>query len=883
MPAPGVTWWGTMDDVFYTLLAWGCGLSLLALAGCVFGVLGWIRASRAQAEIAALRRLLREQPPAAPVAAAPAPIMEPGPRPAQIWGAPLPAAPEPATPPAAAPAVAARRFDLEQALTQRWGVWLGAAALLLAGVFLVRTAVEQGWLGPAPRCALAAAFGAALIGAAEWARRLGGAGRPWGDTATPGLAAGGVGVLFAAAYGAGPLYSLVSGPAALLLLGAAGVTGLLLSLRFGQLVGAIGLAASFITPALVSSSDPSLPGLFVYLLFVSAASWAVVRWTAWIWLGWAAAAAGAAWIGSVVVTVAGGTAPDLWAAGLFVPASVALSLALLPGAALDNPVGRRFAWAPMAVLGLAGLALLSASRDEWVRAGLLLLSVVAVAKAWREPRLAVLPLLSAAFGVATIWVWGTEGLQHAELGFDALLPRVWTLDDMLWPFIGIPALIAIGHAAAGLLGERVQPRPVPWAGLVAAVPVAVLAVAYATAGHTVSHGPWGLAAVVLAAALVGTAAAAAPAQDRAGVHAAGAVAALALGFAILLADEWLTVALALLLPGLAWIEGRTGLRPLRRVALVVASVVLVRLVLNPWVAGYAIGSVPVFNGLLVAYGIPAVAFGVAAWWFGRRADDTLLTVLEAGTVAFGALLVLLEVHHAATGGELEAIPSSFAEWAWQVSACWVLAAGLRWLAKRSGRTVQRTGWQVLGVLGWVGGVLLLLLNPYWVGGLGDDPVWSALIPAYLLPALLAATTAQPLAQPASGGARAIGLRLRWPIGGYAYLAALLFMSLAVRQAFHPGQTEPWMAPTLDAELWSVSGAWLLLAVVLLGAGMALRRRVVRLAGLATMVLVVAKVFGIDMAGLDGLWRVLSFAGLGLSLMGLAAFYRRFAGAEQANG
>ena len=85
---------------------------------------------------------------------------------------------------------------------------------------------------------------------------------------------------------AGPLYGLVSGPAALLLLGAAGVAGLLLSLRFGQLVAAVGLAASFITPALVSSSDPSLPGLFAYLLFVSAASWAVVRWTAWIWLGW---------------------------------------------------------------------------------------------------------------------------------------------------------------------------------------------------------------------------------------------------------------------------------------------------------------------------------------------------------------------------------------------------------------------------------------------------------------------------------------------------------------------------------------------------------------------------------------------------------------------
>ena len=172
-------------------------------------------------------------------------------------------------------------------------------------------------------------------------------------------------------------------------------------------------------------------------------------------------------------------------------------------------------------------------------------------------------------------------------------------------------------------------------------------------------------------------------------------------------------------------------------------------------------------------------------------------------------------------------------------------------------------------------------QPLLGGRAWPNPVWSALIPAYLLPALLAAGDG-PAVDATHGRRRPpAAARARWPIAGYAYLAALLFVSLAVRQAFHPGETQPWLAPTLDAELWSVSGAWLGLAVVLLGAGTAMRWRSVRLAGLATVVLVVAKVFAIDMAGLDGLWRVLSFAGLGLSLIALAAFYRRFAGPEQA--
>ena len=51
----------------------------------------------------------------------------------------------------------------------------------------------------------------------------------------------------------------------------------------------------------------------------------------------------------------------------------------------------------------------------------------------------------------------------------------------------------------------------------------------------------------------------------------------------------------------------------------------------------------------------------------------------------------------------------------------------------------------------------------------------------------------------------------------------------------------------------------------------------RLSALAVVGLTSAKVFLIDMAGLDGLWRALSFLGLGLTLIGLGAVFRRFVG------
>jgi uncharacterized membrane protein len=45
--------------------------------------------------------------------------------------------------------------------------------------------------------------------------------------------------------------------------------------------------------------------------------------------------------------------------------------------------------------------------------------------------------------------------------------------------------------------------------------------------------------------------------------------------------------------------------------------------------------------------------------------------------------------------------------------------------------------------------------------------------------------------------------------------------------------------------------------------------------MAVVGLVCAKVFLVDMSDLAGLWRVLSFLGLGLALIGLGAVYRRF--------
>jgi uncharacterized membrane protein len=854
---------------------------LLGVAGYVLGVIGFFRANSAHTELRSLRAELARlaarpaaaaaaaettAPPIVPAAESvqPAPPLEPAtPEPAT----PEPAVPEPVvlghvTPPPPPPA-----RDLETLLTARWGVWLGSAALLLAGVFLIRYAVEQELLGPAARCVLAALLGTALLAAAEWLTRHEPPAIPGpfrADQAPAGLAAGGTAILFGAAYGAGPFYDLLPPPLAFFLLAAASFIALAAALRYGPLTAATGIVGAFATPALVTTEEPSLPGLFAYLFVVSAAALAVVRYTAWTWLGWATMAAGALWVW--LIALAGGS--DLWAAAAFVIAAAALNLVLLPPAALDHPIGRRLAWVPIAVIAVAGLELEIQDPGDAPRVALFLLSPLTVWRGATEPRLDRLPWLAALFGLLTLLLWAlpewnpTGEAITVEGIVEAVLPGPWA-PDVIVPLITAAALFAAFHAAAGLWLERRAAHPLHWAALTAAVPVLTLLVAYAQIARFQADVHWGLAALALAAGLTGTTALAVreTARQRAGVHAAGAVAALALGCAMVLHEQWLTLAVALFLPALAWIEARADLPALRHVALAVAGVILVRLVLNWYVLDYAFGATPVVNGLLAAYAAPAAAFTFAAWLFRQRADDLLVAVLEAGAVTFAAFFVALEIRHGFGEGELTGT-FDFNEVALHALTLSVQATMYLYLADRTGRPMLHWAWRVLGAAALAVAVGLLLFNPMLTG---DAATVASLLAAYLVPAALALLARR----------FAVGPTIDRALSVYALVSGFVWITVQIRQLFHPTGMDVIFHGIDDAELWAWSGAWLAYGIALMVLGIRTNQRMLRLAALGVVGLVCLKVFLIDMADLTGLWRVLSFLGLGLALIGLGVVHRRF--------
>jgi uncharacterized membrane protein len=158
--------------------------------------------------------------------------------------------------------------------------------------------------------------------------------------------------------------------------------------------------------------------------------------------------------------------------------------------------------------------------------------------------------------------------------------------------------------------------------------------------------------------------------------------------------------------------------------------------------------------------------------------------------------------------------------------------------------------------------VILLANPAITGAQAGT---ADLACGYLVPAVIAAAMARTLPWPSWRR----GMRLYALVGGFVWIG------LQVRSLFHPGALGLARVPIEDAEMWCWSGAWLAYGAGLLVAGVRLGDRRIRIAALAVIALVTAKVFLFDMGGLGGLWRVASFLGLGLALIALGAAYRRF--------
>jgi uncharacterized membrane protein len=841
---------------------------LRALSAKLDGLQDGVRAPEPSPQAAAqpvLRAPVQEMPLAAsttpPAASAPAGTLPP---------------PPPATPPKATP-------GLEESLTSRWFVWLGAVAVALAGTFLVKYTIDEGWLGPAARCTLGLLLGLTLAAAGEWLRR-----RPLQraiaavqpDYVPPSLTASGLFIAFASIYAAYALYGLLSPLAALIALAAVALAAVGLSLLQGFFVALMGVLGGFVTPALIVTPTPSVWGLFGYLLVIQAAALAVARFRGWWWLALANLAGAAFW-------------PLAWMAGGWHPADeLPLGLYLLitavgfyfvrrgwesPETGQDWLEDIRTLHKPERVVWIAGclialILLIVVHSAGYSATSLVLFGIVAALYLAAGRREAIFDALPVVVAVATLFIVTTMPLPGQVT--ISLRPHAPLIPSQLTFFISTALAFGALFGVGGFVALWGAKRPAVWAGVSAGVPVLLPTVAYWRIVDL--HVDFAWAAIALALALACLAAAARVARhreargltDALGLYAAGVVALLSLAATMSLREAWLTVALSLQLPLLALIHQRIAVRPIRVLAVLVAGAVLIRLVLNYDVLSYALSGVPLLNWVIYGYGIPALSFFIAARLFRKSASGLLVALLEAGALAFFVLLVSLEIRILVTGSlavpEYRLFEQSLQSISWLAIGSVLALQNLRRpdpLCFYGGRILLSLATLQIVVL------QLLAANPIVTHEfIGNWLPIDLLFLAYAVPAAFAFGLSVAFGRAGQGNDARFAA-----IAGFVLLFA--YISLEVRHAF---QGPILMERTLnDSELYAYSIVWLIYAVALLGLGIWLKQAWLRYGSLAILVVVVLKVFLLDMGDLTGLYRVFSFLGLGLSLVGIGLVYQRF--------
>ncbi|MEO9132260.1 MAG: DUF2339 domain-containing protein, partial [Sphingomonas sp.] len=376
----------------------------------------------------------------------------------------------------AAPPTPRAKINFEELFGRKLPIWAGGITLAIAGVLIVKYAIDAGMFGriftPGVQAVCGILFGLGLICGAEWAHLR----RDKVDDprVSQALSGAGISTLYASLLVAANLYHLISPLTAFIGLALVTATALWLSLRHGMPSALLGLAGGLAAPALTVGLDANVPMLATYLGFTIAGLVGVSRMQRWPWLAAFALVGGAGW--SLWLILAG---QALTMIGALSVGGFVLMLAIAAPLFAFRDAGANLLRVVSAIIGAAQLALLVATGGYqplyWS-----LFALIAFAGqflAWRERAFAIVPTIGAALSFLLLMLW-----PHPTGGWLATFALV------LAAIHALPLLVRLWHRPA------MKQRAVELCAIAVAAPIVALC-------HF--HAPWGETDTLAALAAAG--------------------------------------------------------------------------------------------------------------------------------------------------------------------------------------------------------------------------------------------------------------------------------------------------------------------------------------------------------------------------------------------
>jgi uncharacterized membrane protein len=787
---------------------------------------------------------------------------------------------------------------LEQKFAMSLPIWIGGVALALSGAFLVKYSIEMGFLSPSVRLVIGGLFGISLLLFGNWIH-----GRTHianGERISQALSGAGIADLYVCLFAATSFYHLI--PPLFGFIGMAAVTAVavVLSLKQGPPIAMLGMIGGFLTPALIGLREPNAPMLFIYLYFVVAGLFTVIRQKNWwfiaipvvlaeyawviFWLENSFSPHDGVWLGFFLIAVSGTIVfyskkameeYEIKKSGTFTlfPYLNYLSMGgaiLLMSAITVKSNFSEMEWGLFGCLAAGGIVLSYYNQKiygfiPWVSVVMNVIMLLG----WHEPNPAVLgsTLLGFAFlyTFSSYWLmWKAQNprpwaILAAGSSFiyyvfayakfhnwmeDAVhMAQAWYAADYLWGFFSLGLFILSVCAVIQILNQFKDTEDTK--------------------------------------------------QYLLTVFTLTATAFLSIGLALELTTGFLTIALSVEILAVSWINRHVTikvLRPITGILAILFGILLVPQILvqifllsisqktdvlyyfyaQTDVLSYLQSKIPSVKWSLFHLGLPALMFGLSSFWLRQQKDDRLIRAFEMIGIGLVAVLSYYLTRHAFHINEsLLFAKSTFIERGMFTNILFLYGLACLWL----GRIYDRKAILLSGGL-LIGFALmrilvfdLLLYNPLWSHQqVGAFPLFNALLLPYGFPMLWLILVNKELIK---------NKDQKYIYYTNVFLFALLFffINFNVRQFYHGQYLDH--AITSNAEVYTYSAVWLLTGIGLLFFGTLKQNKILRVASLAFVMLTVAKVFLYDAAELTGLFRVFSFLGLGISLLGLSWFYTRF--------
>ena len=154
-------------------------------------------------------------------------------------------------------------YSMEFAVASTWLLRLGVVVLVMGIGFFLKYSIDQGWIAPTGRVALAILVGLGLI--VGGSRLLGTLYHLLGH----GLIGGGIATLYFSIFAAVNFYHLIGVLPAFALMGLVTVAAGVLAVRFdSMLIAVLGIIGGYGTPVMLSGGPANFVGLFSYMLIL---------------------------------------------------------------------------------------------------------------------------------------------------------------------------------------------------------------------------------------------------------------------------------------------------------------------------------------------------------------------------------------------------------------------------------------------------------------------------------------------------------------------------------------------------------------------------------------------------------------------------------------